>query len=104
MTSVEYYHDLGLIVPCLRLKTAMTWFNSARLRASWGQAGNLTGISSYGRFTNYSASNINGLATYNLDPSLGNEIVQPERASETEFGSDLSFFESININLPSSIP
>jgi TonB-linked SusC/RagA family outer membrane protein len=74
-------------------KAKMNWFNSARLRASWGQAGNLTGISSYGRFTNYSANNINGLATYNLDPALGNEIVQPERASEFEFGADLSFLK-----------
>jgi TonB-linked SusC/RagA family outer membrane protein len=75
-------------------KAKINWFNSARLRASWGQAGNLTGIGSYGRFTNYSANNINGLATYNLDPSLGNEIVQPERASEFEFGTDLSFFNN----------
>ncbi len=75
-------------------KAKMNWFNSARLRASWGQAGNLTGISSYGRFTNYSTSSINGLATYNLDPLLGNEIVQPERASEFEFGTDLSFLQN----------
>jgi TonB-linked SusC/RagA family outer membrane protein len=75
-------------------KAKINWFNSARLRASWGRAGNLTGISTYGRFTNYSASNINGLATYNLDPLLGNEIVQPERASEFEFGADLAFLNN----------
>ena len=70
------------------------WFNSARVRASWGQAGNLTGISSYGRFTNYTSSFINGLATYNLNTALGNEIVAPERASEFEFGTDLSFLNN----------
>jgi TonB-linked SusC/RagA family outer membrane protein len=70
------------------------WFNSARLRASWGQAGNLTGISTYGRFTNYTSSNINGIATYNLNTALGNEIVAPERASEFEFGTDLSFLSN----------
>ncbi len=80
-------------------KAKMNWFNSARLRASWGQAGNLTGIGSYDRFTNYSASNINGLATYNINTALGNEIVQPERASEFEFGADLSFLKNrVGIN------
>ena len=72
----------------------MKWFNSARIRASWGRAGNLTGISTYGRFTNYSSSFINGLATYNLNTALGNEIVAPERASEFEFGTDLSFLNN----------
>jgi len=70
------------------------WFNSGRVRASWGQAGNLTGISSYGRFNSYLSSNINGIATYNIDPSLGNAIVEPERASEFEVGTDLSFFNN----------
>jgi TonB-linked SusC/RagA family outer membrane protein len=75
-------------------KAKMNWFNSARIRASWGQAGNLTGIGSYDRFTNYTASSINGLATYNINTALGNEIVQPERASEFEFGTDLSFLNN----------
>ncbi|MBC7888750.1 MAG: SusC/RagA family TonB-linked outer membrane protein [Ferruginibacter sp.] len=70
------------------------WVNSGRIRASWGQAGNLTGISSYGRFDSYLASNINGIATYNADPSLGNALVEPERASELEVGTDLSFFNN----------
>jgi TonB-linked SusC/RagA family outer membrane protein len=68
--------------------------NSGRLRASWGQAGNLTGISTYGRFNSYLSNNINGIATYNVDPSLGNASVQPERASEIEAGTDLSFFKN----------
>jgi TonB-linked SusC/RagA family outer membrane protein len=70
------------------------WFNSARIRASWGQAGNLTGIGSYDRFTNYLASNINGVATYNLDTRLGNPVVSPEIASEFEIGTDLSFLKN----------
>ena len=73
--------------------TVGKWINSGRLRASWGQAGNLTGISTYGRFDSYLSGNINGIATYNIDPSLGNPDVQPERASEIEVGTDLSFFK-----------
>ncbi|MBO9154277.1 SusC/RagA family TonB-linked outer membrane protein [Chitinophaga sp. GCM10012297] len=70
------------------------WFNAARLRASWGLAGNLTGIGTYQRFSNYSSGSLNGLATYNLDASLGNEFVEPERSSEFEFGTDLSFLNN----------
>ena len=68
--------------------------NSARLRASWGIAGNLSGIGSYDRFTDYFASNLNGFATYNLNTRLGNPIVEPERSSEFEYGADLSFFNN----------
>ncbi len=68
-----------------------TWFSSARLRASWGQAGNLTGIGSYDRFTNYNSNFINGVATYNINTNLGNSAIEPERASEFEIGTDLSF-------------
>ncbi|HUC80506.1 MAG TPA: SusC/RagA family TonB-linked outer membrane protein [Flavisolibacter sp.] len=70
------------------------WFNSARVRASWGIAGNLTGIGSYDRFSTYLSSNINGVATYNLNTRLGNEFVEPERSSEFEYGADLSFFNN----------
>ncbi len=68
--------------------------NSARVRASWGRAGNLTGIPTYGRFNSYLSGNINGIATYNIDPSLGNDLVQPERSSEIEAGADLSFLNN----------
>ena len=70
------------------------WFSSARLRSSWGQAGNLTGIGSYDRFSNYNANFINGIATYNVNTSLGNPTIEPERASEFEIGADLSFFKN----------
>ena len=70
------------------------WFNSARLRASWGRAGNLSGIGTYARFSTYLSSSINGIATYNLNTALGNEFVEPERSSELEFGTDLSFLNN----------
>lgn len=70
-----------------------SFFNSARVRASWGIAGNLSGIGSYDRFSTYLSSNINGVATYNLNTLLGNETVEPERSSEFEYGADLSFFK-----------
>lgn len=70
------------------------WFNSARVRASWGLAGNLSGIGSYDRFSTYITGSINNVATYNINPALGNELVEPERSSEFEFGTDLSFLNN----------
>ncbi|WP_220392912.1 SusC/RagA family TonB-linked outer membrane protein [Chitinophaga lutea] len=71
-----------------------TWFTSARVRGSWGLAGNLTGIGTYERFSTYLSGSINGIATYNLNTQLGNEFVEPERSSELEFGTDLSFLNN----------
>ena len=70
------------------------WFSSARVRASWGEAGNLSGIGSYDRFSTYLSGSINSIATYNLNTALGNEFIEPERSSELEFGADLSFFSN----------
>lgn len=75
-------------------RTPNNWLNSARLRASWGLAGNLSGIGTYDRFSTYLSSNINGIATYNVNTALGNEFVEPERSSEFEFGADLGFFNN----------
>ena len=71
-----------------------SWFNSARIRGSWGRAGNLSGIGSYDRFSTYLSSTINGVAAYNINTALGNQFVEPERASEFEYGADLSFFNN----------
>lgn len=71
-----------------------SWFSSARLRASWGLAGNLTGIGTYDRFSTYLSGSLNGIATYNLNTALGNSLVEPERSSEVEFGTDLSFLNN----------
>ncbi|MBL7709841.1 MAG: SusC/RagA family TonB-linked outer membrane protein [Chitinophagaceae bacterium] len=75
-------------------KSENNWFTSARVRASWGLAGNLSGIGSYDRFSTYLSGSINGIATYNVNTSLGNEFVEPERSSELEFGTDLSFLNN----------
>ncbi len=70
------------------------WFNTARVRASWGRAGNLTGVGTYDRFFNYLPNNINGIPTYNASTLLNNPDIEPERAQETEAGLDLAFFNS----------
>ncbi|MEI9810593.1 MAG: TonB-dependent receptor [Bacteroidota bacterium] len=51
-------------------------------------------MGSYDRFSTYLSGSINGIATYNVNTALGNEFVEPERSSEFEFGTDLSFLNN----------
>jgi TonB-linked SusC/RagA family outer membrane protein len=68
--------------------------NTVKLRASYGKAGNLTGIGYYDRFNNYPASNLAGLPAL-LPPSvLNNPDVFPEPMTETEFGADLALLKN----------
>jgi len=63
-----------------------------KLRASYGQAGNLTAIGPYDRFTNFGpivAGSLPGLLSTTL---LGNPVLGPERQAEFEIGTDLSLF------------
>jgi TonB-linked SusC/RagA family outer membrane protein len=68
--------------------------NSFRVRASLGQAGNLSGIGSYDQYNSYSSSSLNGVTAYNINGVSGNPNVAPERHSEFEIGSDLGFFDN----------
>lgn len=66
-------------------------FTNLRLRASWGQAGNLTAIGPYDRFNNYSTSTLAGELAINASNTLANPDVKPERQTELEVGADLAF-------------
>lgn len=63
--------------------------NSFKLRASWGQAGNLTAIGAFDRFSNYRTVAINGATGVVPSTLLGNENLAPERQDEIEFGADI---------------
>ncbi|RME91764.1 MAG: TonB-dependent receptor, partial [Bacteroidetes bacterium] len=61
-----------------------------RLRASWGQAGNLTAIGPYDRFNNYNTSILANRSAINASNVLANPDVRPERQTEIELGADFS--------------
>lgn len=63
-----------------------------KLRASYGQSGNLTAINAYDRLTNYTAALLAGLPGVAAPSQLGNATVKPERQIEKEIGLDASFF------------
>jgi TonB-linked SusC/RagA family outer membrane protein len=62
-----------------------------KLRASYGQSGNLTAIGAYDRFTNYLPVALPSLPGSISSPQLGNSGIIPERQVEIEFGLDASF-------------
>lgn len=72
--------------------------NTFKLRASWGQAGNVTALGAFDRFTRYSPISYDGsgglVPTPSLDPVAGNEDLAPERMDEVEFGFDATFLDN----------
>jgi len=79
-----------------------SFFNTLKLRASYGQAGNLTGIGSYDRFWQYSPVPYLGKNTIVPSSQLANQNVKPERMTEVEFGADMGLWNN-RINLGVSI-
>lgn len=68
--------------------------NQIKLRASYGQSGNLTALSAYERFSTYNPTPINGVTGLVPSTRQGNEDIAPERQKELEFGFDLGFFDN----------
>jgi len=64
-----------------------------KLRASYGQAGNLTAIGPYDRFTNFDPVTVGTLPGLITSTLQGNNALKPERQKEFEVGTDLSLFK-----------
>jgi len=69
-------------------------WNLFKIRAAYGESGNLTGIGAYERFNTYIPSPYIGRTSFTSEPRLANENVKPERQQELEIGTDLGFFNS----------
>jgi len=67
--------------------------SSFKIRSSYGQAGNLTAIGAYDRVTSYVPVNISGQPSVTSPALLGNPDIKPERQTEFEIGTDMSFFK-----------
>ena len=66
--------------------------NTVKLRASYGKAGNLTGVGPYDRFITYIPTNYTGGATVPRN-QIGNENIKPEIKTEWEAGTDIQFLK-----------
>ncbi len=72
--------------------------SSLKLRASYGESGNLSGIGSYDRFYQFSPVAYLGQNTITPGTQLANPEVRPERMGELEGGVDVGFWNN-RINL-----
>nr|WP_294903100.1 SusC/RagA family TonB-linked outer membrane protein [uncultured Lacibacter sp.] len=70
------------------------WWDFVKIRAAYGESGNLTGIGAYSRFNVYNASPLVGRTSLLSPGELSNENVKPEVQKEIEIGTDMSFFKN----------
>jgi TonB-linked SusC/RagA family outer membrane protein len=73
-------------------KSSLPWWSTFKLRAAYGESGNLTGIGAYDRTNVYSTNSYLGRTALSSNTRLANENVKPERQRELEIGADMSFF------------
>lgn len=83
-SSAGYWKDLGVA----------KWWDSFKVRAAYGESGNLTGIGPYSRFNEYTSQSFNGKTALNSSNVLANESVVPEVQKELEIGTDMAFFKN----------
>jgi TonB-linked SusC/RagA family outer membrane protein len=69
-----------------------------RLRASYGESGNLSGFGVYDRFNRFSTGSFGGKTSINASSVIGDPNVKVERNKELEFGIETSLFRDF-INL-----
>lgn len=91
----NFYPKASLSWVASRLfQSANPWLSTLKLRASYGQAGNLTGIGAYDRFNNFPGTNLTGLPAITPPRALNNPDVKPEVKTETEAGADFAFLRN----------
>jgi TonB-linked SusC/RagA family outer membrane protein len=74
-------------------KNSLPWWNTVKLRAAYGESGNLTGIGAYDRFNSYTSNSYLSRIALSGSSRLANENVKPERQKELEIGTDMAFFK-----------
>lgn len=75
-------------------QSSLSWWNLLKIRAAYGESGNLTGIGAYQRFNAYSTNAYLGRTSLISSSILANENVKPERQKELEIGADMSFLDN----------
>jgi TonB-linked SusC/RagA family outer membrane protein len=66
--------------------------NQFKVRASWGQSGNLTGLGAYDRFNLFNTTSFNGITAINARAAIPDPDVKVERNTELELGTEFSLF------------
>jgi len=77
------------------------WWDLFKLRAAYGESGNLTGLPAYGRYNTYVAAAFVGSSSFESQTAYTNPQAKPERQKELEIGADFAFFNNrigLNVN------
>jgi TonB-linked SusC/RagA family outer membrane protein len=69
------------------------WVNLFKIRASYGQAGNLSALAPYSIYTSYNLAPINGQTGLVAPVRSGNPDLKPERQTEFEAGFDMGLLQ-----------
>lgn len=69
-------------------------FSLLKFRSSYGEAGNLTGIGTFERFTNLNPTSLGGITGLLPSSQRGTLGVRPERQKEFEVGVDVGMFNN----------
>lgn len=84
LSSADYWKKTNL----------SSWWDTFKVRAAYGQSGNLTGIGPYDRINSYNGQAFLGYTSLFSSFQLANENVKPERQDELEVGTDLGFLKN----------
>ncbi len=84
LSDLGFWKDAGL----------SSAISSVKLRTSYGEAGNLSGVGTYSRFYQFTPVPFLGKNTVVPGTTLANERVRPERMTELEGGVDLAFLNN----------
>jgi TonB-linked SusC/RagA family outer membrane protein len=68
--------------------------SSFKIRAAYGESGNLTGIGAFDRFNTYGAASYLGRNSLTTSLTRANDNIVPERQKEFEIGTDAAFFNN----------
>ncbi|HHB78022.1 MAG TPA: SusC/RagA family TonB-linked outer membrane protein [Saprospiraceae bacterium] len=68
--------------------------NTFKVRASYGEAGNMTALGAYEKFDNYNPQPYGGVTGLEPSTRMGNANLKPERQKELEFGVDAGFLNN----------
>lgn len=71
-----------------------TAVNTFKIRASYGESGNLSALQAYERYANYNPQPIGGQTGLLPATRQGNPDIKPERQREIEFGFDMGLFDN----------
>lgn len=68
-----------------------SWWDVFKIRAAYGESGNMTGIGAYERLNSYATNSYLGKTSFTSSGTQANENIKPERQNEFEVGTDLFF-------------